>query len=190
MTQDTQCPSTVITEYSKWTEIHWANSRLAGIDAKLASELVMVMGLGGETAEIVEELLIVQESREPEVLLQTLIKELGDAMYYWARIVPTFGMDPAELFTRDEPVFVFDAQRQALKLVAASGHVLEAGKKYVRDGQLNRPKLETGLVDYAKAWRALCSALGLNYCDVLQTNRDKIEGRNARGTLRGNGNDR
>ena len=178
----------LLREFAAWTALRWSDAKLGGIDQPLASEVVMLMGLGGETGEIIEELMTAEcQFSNPTT---SLVKELGDAMHYWARVGDHFRFDLVDLYGRDDLLGFPSAQTSAFAMVAASGQVLEAGKKYIRDGELNREKLQAGLVSFARHWRELCSSMGVDVEAVLLANREKVDGRHARGVLRGSGNDR
>ena len=185
--------SQIVNDYATWAASRWVSSHHLGIDADMASKVVMVMGLAGETGEVAE---VLEDWLETGIRDDiTFSKEVGDAFYYWARIVPTFGFDAGTLFTRAAPpasncVRQERVVRQVLKLTVAQGVVLEVCKKYIRDFTLHPEKLDDGLYQYALAWRELCQALGYDWKDILTQNRQKIEGRNSRGTMRGSGNDR
>lgn len=177
-------------EFATWTEAIWTKPQFPAVDPNIASELVMVMGLSGETAEVLEELLtVVAGYAENDSIL---VKEMGDALYCWALTAHTYGFDTGELFTR-EPAELREKdlpEHIVLGLVISAGHALETVKKYLRDGSLNRAKLEAALVTYAKAWRLLCMSLGLTIESVMAVNREKLEDRIRRGTLGGSGNNR
>jgi NTP pyrophosphatase (non-canonical NTP hydrolase) len=175
--------------YAEWAETRWVDSKLPGIEPGLASELVMALGLGGETGEVAEEVLAVDVSMECSAT-GNLVKELGDAFYYFCRLTKTFGFQSSALFEGKPVLQAYGLQGQALCLTVAASRVLEACKKYVRDGQLDRRKLEDGLLDFASAWRGLCACLSVHPLTVIQRNHDKIEARFEAGTLRGSGNDR
>lgn len=182
-----------ISEYATWAGTRWVNAVLPGIDEILANNLVMAFGLGGESGEVAEviDLWIESGVRNDD----SLIKEMGDAMYYWSMIASRFGFDAGTLFARagqatETTLSLSQMPRLALKLFTAQGRVLEVVKKYVRDGAINGPKLEQGMLMYINAWRTLCAAAGLDCQHIITTNMVKVDGRHARGTTRGSGDDR
>lgn len=83
----------------------------------------------------------------------------------------------------------------ALGLAGESGEVADKVKKILRDhdGQLT-PELQDGLVkemgDVLWYLTALANELDITLESVARTNVDKIEGRTARGTRSGSGDDR
>jgi len=177
-----------IAVYSNWTKSVWVPAQLEGISAYPADIIVIGFGLGGETSEILGEVLE-RELHPNKIANKNLSKEMGDAIYYWARFVSFFEWDATTLFSKAdlEPTSITHA---ALSLSVAAGLVQEPCKKYVRDGSLDSEKLEQGLILYAKAWRELSRALGFDYLHLFLENHEKVEGRVARGTQRGSGNNR
>lgn len=180
-----------IQAYTDWTETRWSVAKLADIKPSTASELVMALGLGGETGEVIEEILNVVDG-DVDSNRQPLMKELGDSIYYWARLSATLGLDVGPTFINVKalenlPEWVSDA---ALGMVVSAAKVSEVAKKYVRDGVLNHDKIKLALADYAKSWQQTCILLGFPVLEVLETNQAKIEGRVLRKTVRGSGNDR
>ena len=81
-----------IDEYGKWTEGFW----FSGHD-RPEKESIAIMGLGlaGEAGEVVEH--IKKYIRDGNLDQEELKKELGDSIYYWARICEQFGLEPSEV---------------------------------------------------------------------------------------------
>lgn len=179
--------------YIAWAESRWVDAKLHAIHPELARQVVMAMGLAGETGELVE---VLEDWLSTGIRDEKNIKkEIGDAMYYWACLVQAFGFNGGQMFADAAPTEAtcpskMFAIRASMQLVSAQGKVLEATKKYIRDGALDNGRLEGGLMAFARAWRILCVTQGLDWLDVLKCNQDKVEGLLARGTLRGSGNDR
>jgi NTP pyrophosphatase (non-canonical NTP hydrolase) len=71
-----------------------------------------------------------------------------------------------------------------------TGEILEKIKKYIRDCQLDKEALKKELGDAAFYWSRICRYFGFDPSEVLQTNIEKLTSRRARGTMRGNGDDR
>ncbi len=70
------------------------------------------------------------------------------------------------------------------------GRIAEVFKKYVRDGEFNHVKFEEAMLGLLYAWMSVCRTAGLDWQHVVRVNQEKIEGRVARNTMRGSGNDR
>ena len=178
-----------IDNYLDWTLTCWAEPLLPSTTPRLTPQTVMVLGLSGEAGEVAE---VVEAWARTQVLPEKeLLKELGDVIYYWARLCrelkwtpPPLLVTPCALAQIPVPVLA------ALNLVTATSHIAEAFKKYVRDGELNRQKFESGMAQVFTAWRSLCIASGLDWQEVIASNQAKGDGRVARGTVRGSGNDR
>lgn len=56
---------------------------------------IMSLGLGGEAGEVQEH--IKKHFRDGKLDLDALKKELGDVVYYWARICRYFNFQPSEV---------------------------------------------------------------------------------------------
>lgn len=56
---------------------------------------IMTMGLSGETGEVVEK--IKKLLRDGTYDEENIVKELGDVVYYWARLCRFFGKQPSEV---------------------------------------------------------------------------------------------
>lgn len=181
--------ATVVNSYIDWAATRWVEPQLSALTPHLGHHMVMALGLAGETAEVAE--VVEAWARTRECHEHNLLKELGDVIYYWARLSHEFKLAPSPTpgtpyvaAEGDAPVLV------TLRLVKASGQIAEVFKKYVRDGSLDRTKFEVAMVAVHDNWRALCSACGLDWQTVLDANQAKVEGRAARGTTRGSGDNR
>lgn len=178
-----------IDRYIEWAATRWVEPQLSLQTPRLNHHLVMGLGLVGETAEVAD--VIEAWARTDKCDEHSLLKELGDVIYYWARLSQEFGL---AVRTEAAPSFVFLQDEApvlpALRLVKASGQIAELLKKYVRDGALDREKLQAAMFNVHDTWRTLCSASGLSWQDVLNANQAKVEGRAARGTTRGSGDNR
>lgn len=180
-----------ISDYVMWSKSRWVPPHLPGNSEGLTDQLVMALGLVGEcgeVAEVVERWAVLGTHSHDD-----LEKELGDVIYYWARLCSEFGYLPvmaggplasgeALAFSGTELVL------STLRLTVAAGAIAEVFKKHVRDANLDRRKLDQALGNVLNAWAELCEGAGLPWQQVMDTNRDKIDGRAERGTTRGSGN--
>lgn len=176
--------------YTAWAERLWTFPQHVCVTQSAAEMLVLVLGLGGEASELLEEVLALDRSGVPHA---NLVKELGDVAYNWARVAQLSGFDTVELLQRSGRAPVpadVDALCLAARLMVAAGSLLEAYKKQLRDGALNHDKVEAGLLAFIKSWQELCALLAQDPVQVLALNRTKLDSRYAAGTLGGSGNDR
>jgi hypothetical protein len=183
--------SDVMNAYATWTVNQWLPATTLEIDPVIASRIVMVMGVGGETGEVVE--LIDQWMETGACDRPALVKELGDVIYYWARTMREFDLDAGAVFQaglQSNRYSMRPIHARAMKLVVAQARVLEAYKKNIRDGHLNGEKFSNAMADVAREWHSMCVDIGVCWRDVLVANRDKMASRTARGTLRGSGDER
>jgi NTP pyrophosphatase (non-canonical NTP hydrolase) len=64
-------------------------------DAAERSLAIMSLGLAGETGEVIEKIKkILRDGTYDE---DNIVKELGDVVYYWARLCRFFGKQPSEI---------------------------------------------------------------------------------------------
>jgi NTP pyrophosphatase (non-canonical NTP hydrolase) len=93
-TQCRVCASTHdLDVFAQWAEGMWfaTGSKELG-----ESDLfIMALGLAGETGEVME--LLKKRTRDGTFDRAALVKELGDVVYYWARICSFFGIKPSEV---------------------------------------------------------------------------------------------
>jgi NTP pyrophosphatase (non-canonical NTP hydrolase) len=85
-------PRTDINAYAQWTEMFW-NETPAPIEIRDLA--IMGLGLAGESGETVEH--IKKHIRNGEVDVGKLKLELGDVLYYWARICRAYGVEPTDI---------------------------------------------------------------------------------------------
>jgi len=177
--------------YAAWTSDIMIPSQLPGITPFIADAVVFSLGLGGETGEVVDELFQFQQN-PIGYQMDNVRKEHGDAMFYWVSLALLLGFEVLSLYEAEPLASIDELKLTEIsdQLVIAAGLVQEACKKYVRDANLDRAKFHRGLVLFAKSWRELCLLLKFNPAHILAKNKRKAEGRQARGTLRGSGNNR
>jgi NTP pyrophosphatase (non-canonical NTP hydrolase) len=82
-----------IDEYAFWTEDMWFSQD--SDQNPYRSLAIMAIGLGGEAGEVQEH--IKKEIRDGKIDLDALKKELGDVIYYWARICRHYGFQPMDV---------------------------------------------------------------------------------------------
>lgn len=172
----------LIADYCRWTASIWTGNSTPN---ELTQRDVAVMGLGlaGESGEVAEVLLAPQP--DPQLLL----KELGDALYYWARICEAFAL-PVQVAWAAPSQDVGSRERAVLTVCARGGRVAEVLKKHIRDGQLAPQVLLDAMAAYAAAYRKLLGLLEVTAEDVIVANRNKLLDRKSRGVLKGSGDNR
>lgn len=187
-------------DYVEWAATMWAQNQG---ELEIRDWAIMALGLGGEIGEVLE----VLEQAQASGLLDrdSALKEMGDAFYYWCRIVHAFGFDSLRILgvsDLTEGVGVDAVSRrlslgdpakpheEALALSSRAGVVQELCKKLIRDGKMDKEKLFWAMRATGHAWFRLARSLGLTPSRILAANVAKLSGRLERGTLRGSGNDR
>lgn len=95
-----------INEYGKFTEDMWCSKHqkdcafFDGKDCNCDTDTerslsIMSLGLAGETGEVME--ILKKRIRDGSFNLDSLVKELGDVVYYWARICRYFNIQPSHV---------------------------------------------------------------------------------------------
>lgn len=86
--------ATNIDEYGVWTEKMWfSNPTNEPLDERNIT--IMSLGLAGEVGEVME--ILKKRVRDNTFDEKNFIKELGDVVYYWARIAKAFGLEPSAI---------------------------------------------------------------------------------------------
>lgn len=174
-----------LSDYANWTASLWVGSTSEGVK-DLA---VMGLGLPGECAEVAEQLVAVD--RCPTALC----KELGDVIYYWARIQHSRAV-PLETIWSDCPSPpVCDPRALAFELCLAAGQVAEGLKKHIRDdadlaSSSAHGRLTVPMRRLSAAWQAAVASSGMTVLEVLAANRAKLEDRRVRNVMQGSGDER
>lgn len=75
-------------------------------------------------------------------------------------------------------------------LAGEVGEVIEHLKKLFRDGTFDADLIKKELGDVVFYWARLCRYFGWQPSEIIAANIDKLEGRVARGTMRGSGDNR
>ena len=198
--------------YAQWTVDLWmGNGPLTEKDFT-----VMSLGLGGEMAEVMEA--IEAYSFNSPIDKEWVTKEMGDVIYYWARLNEAFSLSSNIILekmwkekgiSKPFPIPVNtlskafretsiqsnsgslpDILRQTLKLGVKVGVVQEIMKKRVRDDVFLEEKFTHAMGEVGVEWLCLCEALDLKPSSVLAANIKKVEDRKLRGVMRGSGNNR
>lgn len=165
--------------YAKWTKTTWASNpkKPSGpLDTAL-----MGLGLVGESHEVLEAFSSGDEDR--------IVKELGDFIYYWARLIDSLGWTPSDV-VQEHIVRTMDVDVLSRDLVYTAAQIAELVKKLARDGKCDEEILRCLLVDAYEIWRSLARDWGHDVGDLTDTNKEKLTDRLARGKLRGSGDNR
>ena len=200
MNQNTLPNQSNIEQYALWTTTTWFNDR--GDD--ISNLAVMGFGLAGESGEFIE--VFLHSLNNQELDRDLLKKELGDFIYYWARICIEYNISPSELIAKNRgesfsnidnylPNQIHDlAQKPLLKMKSLLEHtvavsqVMETIKKDVRDTFTDIPKLENNMYSCFATWLHICQQFDFKPSEVLQENMMKVNNRVKNGTLKGSGN--
>lgn len=184
-----------LTAHRDWTVARWVQPLLDAPSAEIADMSVMTFGLSGEVAEVAD--VVEQWAASGICDTANLVKELGDVFFYWSRVSAYFELSAHGLpAASDVPEMCKGCPAtkppvlEVLRMVRAAGLTSEVVKKYLRDGTLHKDKLRNGMHELFQAWLDVCTAAGLSPAEVLAANREKVEGRVARGTQRGSGDHR
>ena len=84
-------------EYGTWTEKMWFVN--GSLDFGEKDLTVCSLGLAGETGEVME--ILKKRVRDDFFDKPHLIKELGDVIYYWARLCKAFDVLPSEVLAQN-----------------------------------------------------------------------------------------
>lgn len=183
--------------YQVWARSRWAPARLAKSAPEIADLSVMALGLAGEAAEVGQ--VVERWALTGDCDQQRLTKELGDVLFYWARLADHLKASVAPEMVRigggSDGVPRMPPQHnapvlEALALMSSAGSVAELVKKYIRDGHYDSQAFSAGLAKVFCAWSELCARSGLSCEQVLTANVQKLEDRAQRGTVRGSGDER
>jgi NTP pyrophosphatase (non-canonical NTP hydrolase) len=101
---------TDIDEYARWTESFWFSGHNRPEKESIA---IMGLGLAGEAGEVVEHLK--KFIRDDNLAREELKKELGDSIYYWARICKQFGFEPSEVMRANVEKLISRRERGTLR---------------------------------------------------------------------------
>lgn len=166
----------------------------------------LALGLCSEAAECVE--LLYKRNGSNYRLGTELGSELGDVAWYTARLAYTYEFDFAELVNTAKKLYattVHDIETLLAKLTVEAGLIAGKVKKQLRDGHTwngeqredARTYIRVRLIQsivlsmHVTDWLyAHHSAEYSSYDKLLKMNRMKLESRQQRGVLRGDGNQR
>lgn len=82
-----------IDAFADWTETVWTGSKTGRNEEK--DLLIAALGLGGEAGEVLEH--IKKHFRDNKLDKDEVKKELGDVIYYWARLCRHMGFRPSNV---------------------------------------------------------------------------------------------
>ncbi len=172
----------LLTAYFRWTASIWTGNSTPGSPTQ-RDVAVMGLGLAGESGEVAEVLLA------PSLDAELLLKELGDALYYWARICDAFDLSAVDAWV-ERAHQAGSRDTLALALCARAGRVAEVLKKHIRDDNCAPQVLLAAMAAYAAAYRQLLGELEIAVEDVVAANQRKLMDRKSRGVLKGSGDNR
>lgn len=174
--------------YGRWAEKMWLSDSLEDRDYA-----IMGLGLMGEYVEMLDALDGCALDKQASELL---IKELGDVVYYAARLARAFDIELVLPNTKVQGFAPQFARNRANNMVRPLGRISELLKKFIRDGAsgpahaLLKSNLMTELSALLKHWCEVCAMCEVPVESVLAANREKLESRLRRGTLQGSGDER
>lgn len=86
-------------EYAEWTDTYWKGEGTVGdpTDHDLA---VIALGLAGESGEVVDHIKKTLRDGKP-YKTEDFLFELGDVLFYWARLCRAAGVEPLEVMKRN-----------------------------------------------------------------------------------------
>jgi len=157
------------------------------------AELYLSMGLAGETGELFGALMDTAE------MPRRLVAELGDVMWYAVALAQHFNLNVKETM-RDALATYTDVEgppslvSSAAIIAIHAGSIIEAQKKLLRGDPLThsdvRRRAGLSLTMIFLAAHAISERLNTSLLDVMQLNIEKLSGRDCRGTLLGDGDER
>lgn len=144
------------------------------------------LGLAGEVSEMLEK--VVTQAEEGEVLAET-----GDVLWYVANLSYEAGLLLGEVIPGGQ--FPQAEKGDAAGAVIAAGRVVEVVKKTYRDnaGELTdekREKIRTGLAEVLACLAGVAKSAGGTLEEAAKGNLEKLQSRQARGKLTGDGDNR
>lgn len=173
---------TTLNEYVEWSSTLWVGDNAP----TLQSIAVVGLGLSGESQEVFSAAHALQR-RPSEMNRLELCLELGDVLYYWARVCSMFRLDAQALWETPRVSDGLVALAPAVQLLVNAGKVAEVFKKFVRDNREPGEELAQALTDLGHGWRACCKYHGLKEADVRTANMQKLKERKEHGSLQGSG---
>jgi hypothetical protein len=178
-------------EYSKWTRTIWVTTTEKGFEHGGERSLILIgLGLGGELCEAITTGCSWADGKATSDDVQ---KELGDWVYYWARLCDALGVLPSAIL-ETVPAVLLDKDDAGLAWIKYTGIVVERTKKFYRDGRAMVEGPDDSIfqaLQYAYlGWSQACDEVAGGAEAVWMANVAKLESRKARGVLRGSGDNR
>lgn len=102
-----------IDAFAEWVEDNWCSTKRPNEDRDLT---IASLGFAGETGESIEH--IKKYFRDGVFDRQKFIKEMGDAIHYWTKILNIFEIKPSEVLHENR---VKIADRKARGVMSGSG---------------------------------------------------------------------
>lgn len=81
-----------LNEYADWTEDMWLSKGDAQTGITERDRTIATMGLAGEVGEVME--ILKKRIRDDHFDKEQFTKEMGDVLYYWARLCRMYGIEP------------------------------------------------------------------------------------------------
>lgn len=155
------------------------------------------LGLGDESGELLEKALILEARGSFGVHAggyaagEAVLAEAGDALWYLAQLLFDRGILMHQVWQPNEAVTFDASMRGAVNtIVLASAAIQGRLKKYLRDQTDPDEVLLAKATLILQAIDALARGLGSNLLLVAHANRAKLEDRQKRGALKGEGDTR
>ena len=201
------------TDYQKFTRTtaiyaDGVNEFITNAPLEAPTLIYLPLGLADEAGELAEKISAFTaraiaitgiDSFNPHPVSKTdILKEVGDVVWYCARILDERGID-LSVSASMEYLGPATLDHIALEVATLAGRVAGRSKKYIRDGagwdldekreKLYAPQADA-IVRIIAALKTLCRFFGTTLEHVLHENQQKLQSRKDRGVLQGDGDNR
>lgn len=85
-----------LNEYAEWTDQTWKSGELA-TEMSDVDTAITALGLAGEAGEVTEHFKKFLRDGKPLIGNEAVAYELGDVLYYWARLCRRIGLTPQQV---------------------------------------------------------------------------------------------